>query len=81
MPGYLSTGWAGLMVPKNTPKPIVGRLHATLAQAVSDATTRDLMARQGAEPVTGTGADMVKFILDEYARFGQAIKLAKLRVE
>jgi len=81
VPGYLSTGWAGLMVPKNTPKPIVGRLHATLAQAVSDATTRDLMARQGAEPMTGTGADMVKFIHDEYARFGQAIKLAKLRVE
>ena len=43
VPGYLSTGWVGLMVPKNTPKPIIGKLHATLVQAVADANTRELM--------------------------------------
>jgi tripartite-type tricarboxylate transporter receptor subunit TctC len=81
VPGYLSTGWAGLMAPKKTPKHIVATLHATLAQAVGDKATRELMSRQGAEPVTGSGAEMVKFIQDEYHRFGEAIKLAKLKVE
>lgn len=81
VPGYLSTGWAGLMAPKNTPSPIIGKLHATLSQAVTDAATRELMGRQGAEPITSSGADMVKFIHEEYRRFGEAIKLAKLKVE
>ncbi len=81
VPGYVSTGWAGLMAPKKTPAPIVARLHATLAQAVADNATRELMTRQGADPISGTGAEMVKLIHDEYRRFGEAIKLAKLKVE
>lgn len=81
VPGYLSTGWAGLMVPKHTPQPIIGKLHATLVQTTTDAGTRELMARQGADAISGTGAEMIQFINDEYARFGQAIKLAKLKVD
>lgn len=81
VPGYLSTGWAGLMAPRRTPAPIVAKLHATLTQAVGDSATRELMGRQGAEPITSSGAEMVKFIHEEYARFGQGIKLAKLKVE
>ncbi len=81
VPGYLSTGWVGLMAPRRTPAPIIAKLHATLAQAVGDSTTRELMGRQGAEPITSSGAEMVTFIHEEYARFGQAIKLAKLKVE
>lgn len=81
VPGYLSTGWAGLMAPKRTPKAIVTKLHETLTQAVGDNATRDLMLRQGAEPVTGSGAEFVKLIHEEYRRFGEAIKLAKLKVE
>jgi tripartite-type tricarboxylate transporter receptor subunit TctC len=81
VPGYLSTGWAGLMAPKNTPKLVIGTLHATLVKAVADSATRELMGRQGAEPVTGTGAEMVMFIQEEYRRFGEAIKLAQLKVE
>jgi len=81
VPGYVSTGWAGLMVPKKTPRAIIARLHATQTQAVADAATRELMGRQGAEPVSGSGAEMVTFIHEEYRRFGEAIKLANLRVE
>jgi len=39
------------------------------------------MEAQGGEPVASTGAEFVKLINDEYRRFGQAIKLANLKVE
>jgi tripartite-type tricarboxylate transporter receptor subunit TctC len=81
VPGYLSTGWSGLMAPKKTPKPIVAKIHAALTRTVNDPATRKLMEAQGGEPVTGTGADFVKLINEEYQRFGQAIKLANLKVE
>ena len=81
VPGYLSTGWSGLMAPKRTPKPILDKVHRALVATVNDPATRKLMEAQGGEPATGSGAEFLKFINEEYRRFGQAIKLADLKVE
>ena len=81
VPGYVSTGWSGLMAPRNTPKPIVDKIHAALTRTLNDPATRKLMEAQGGEPATSTGAEFIKLINEEYKRFGQAIKLANLKVE
>ena len=81
VPGYVSTGWAGLMAPRRTPKPIVDKLHATMVKALSDPQTREQMERAGGEPVSSTPQEMLRVIREDYARMGQAIKLAKLKVE
>jgi len=81
VPGYVSTGWAGIMAPRGTAKPIRDKLHGAMAKALSDAATREQMERQGGEPVISTPAEMLRVINDDYARMGQAIKLAKLKVE
>jgi tripartite-type tricarboxylate transporter receptor subunit TctC len=81
VPGYVSTGWSGLMAPRKTPTPIIAKVHAALTSTINDAATRKLMEAQGGEPVTSSGAEFVKLINDEYRRFGQAIKLANLKVE
>jgi len=81
VPGYLSTGWSGLMAPKKTPKPILDKIHGALTRTVNDPATKKLMEAQGGEPATGTGAEFLKLINEEYKRFGQAIKLANLKVE
>ncbi|MGZ5259119.1 MAG: tripartite tricarboxylate transporter substrate-binding protein, partial [Burkholderiales bacterium] len=81
LPGYVSTGWAGIMAPKGTVKPILDKLHATMSKALSDSTAREQMERQGGEPVISTPAEMLRVINEDYARMGVAIKLAKLKVE
>jgi tripartite-type tricarboxylate transporter receptor subunit TctC len=81
VPGYLSSGWMGLMAPARTPKPILDKLLATLVQVVETSATRELFERQGADPVTSTPAEFRKFVAEEYARFTQAIKLANLKPE
>jgi tripartite-type tricarboxylate transporter receptor subunit TctC len=81
VPGYVSTGWAGMMAPKGMAKPVFDKLYATLVKVVHNPATRELLERQGGDPVTNTPAEFVKFINDEYARFGDAIRLAKLKVE
>ncbi len=81
VPGYLSTGWAGLLLPKGVPKPIFDKLYATLVKVIGNPATRELIERQGGEPVTSTPAEFTRFIIEEYARFGEAIRLAKLKVE
>jgi tripartite-type tricarboxylate transporter receptor subunit TctC len=81
VPGYVSTGWAGLMAPKGVAQPVFDRLYATLVKVVNNPVTREQLERQGGEPVTTTPAEFVAFINAEYARFGQAIRLANLKVE
>ena len=81
VPGYLSTGWIGLKTPKGISKPIFDKLYATLVKVINNPTTRELLERQGGEPVTNTPAEFIKFIYEEYARFGEAIRLANLKVE
>lgn len=81
VPGFISTGWAGLMAPRKTPKPILDKLHATLLKVIADPVTRELLERQGGEPVTSTPAEFAAFIAQEYGRFSSAIKIAKLEVQ
>jgi tripartite-type tricarboxylate transporter receptor subunit TctC len=81
VPGYVSTGWAGIMAPKRTPQVILDKLRATMVKTISDPATREQMERQGGEPLTSTPQEMLRVINDDYARMGTAIKLAKLKVE
>ena len=81
VPGYVSTGWAGMMAPRATPKPILDKIHSTMAKTLNDPVTRELMERQGGEATTSTPQEMLRVIRDDYARMGQAIKLAKLKVD
>ncbi len=81
VPGFISTGWAGLMAPKKTPKPVLDKLHATLIKVINDPVTREQLERQGGEPTTSTPKEMIAFIDKEYERFGQAIKIAGLDIQ
>jgi tripartite-type tricarboxylate transporter receptor subunit TctC len=81
VPGFLSTGWAGIMAPKAIPKPLLDRIYASLIKVMNNPTTRELFERQGAEPMTSTPEEMLKLINAEWGRFTQAIKLAGLTVQ
>src|SRR3954464_11008322 len=46
VPGYVSTGWAGLMAPKGISKPIFDKLYAALVKVINQPATRELLERQ-----------------------------------
>ena len=81
VPGYVSTGWAGLMAPKGLPKPLYDKIFASLEKMMRDPATRDMFMKQGADPMFSTSQEMVEMIESEYGRFGQAIKLAGLTIQ
>ena len=81
VPGYLSTGWAGIMAPKGISKPLFDKIYASLIKVMNNPTTRELFERQGAEPMTSTPEEMLTLINAEYARFSEAIKLAGLTLQ
>ncbi|MBI2296835.1 MAG: tripartite tricarboxylate transporter substrate binding protein [Betaproteobacteria bacterium] len=81
VPGYVSAGWAGLAAPAGVPKSILAKLHATLVKTVNDPATSDALKRVGAEPLTSTPAEFAKLIKEEWVRFGDAIRIANLKVD
>jgi len=56
VPGYVSTGWAGLMAPKGVAKPIFDKLYASLVKVVNQPATRELLERHGARAARGSPA-------------------------
>ena len=49
LPGFHISLWHGLWVPKGTPKPIIGKLHETVLDALADPATRAKLAQAGQE--------------------------------
>jgi len=81
VPGFVSTGWAGVVAPKAISKPLFDRIYASVTQVMNDPKTRELFERQGAEPMTSTPEQMLSHINTEFGRFSQAIKLAGLKMQ
>ena len=81
LPGYKSDGWAGLMGPKNLPKPLVEKLRNALIKAVNDPATNEALKKVGAEPLTSTPAEFAKLIANDYKSFGEAIRVANLKTD
>jgi len=81
LPGYVSDGWAGLMGPKGLPKAIVSKLNAALVQAVNERATNEALKKVGAEPQTSTPEQFAKLIAKDWKTFGEAIRIANLKVD
>jgi tripartite-type tricarboxylate transporter receptor subunit TctC len=79
LPGYVSNGWAGIIVRTGTPKGIRDTLHSTVHKSIADSTVQSALKKVGADPVTSTPAEFAKVIADDWKRFGDAIRAADLK--
>lgn len=76
--GYLSVGWNGIFAPKGIPTSAVTRLVGALTGIMSKPDMKERIARAGVEPGLMTGAEFTKFMHEDMARFGRAVKAANL---
>ena len=78
-PSAVVVGWAGILAPAGTPKPIVDKLYAGMAKALAMADVRQAIIRQGSDPVASKSADdFARFIKAEIEKFRPVIKAAGL---
>jgi tripartite-type tricarboxylate transporter receptor subunit TctC len=82
VPGFDVSTWFGLLVPKQTPAPIVARLNAAIAQAVRDPAFRTQFEAVGLIVPPPIAADaFAKFIDGETAKWGPLIKAKKITLD
>jgi tripartite-type tricarboxylate transporter receptor subunit TctC len=81
IPGFSYSGWYGLTAPKGTPKPIIDKLRATLVRVSNTPEFKELITSQAAEVVVNTPDEFRKFVQDDIALTGRAVKAAGLKAE
>jgi tripartite-type tricarboxylate transporter receptor subunit TctC len=81
VPGYDFNGWAGLIAPKGTPRPIIERVQAALAKTLSAHEVREGLAGQGADLFPGNTEEFRKFLAQDVANTERVMKAAQLQPE
>jgi tripartite-type tricarboxylate transporter receptor subunit TctC len=78
-PSAVVVGWAGILAPGGTPKPIVDKLYAAFAKALAMPDVKEAILKQGSEPVASKSADDFReYVKAEIEKFRPVIKAAGL---
>ncbi len=81
VPGYEVILWHGILAPANTPRKIITKLHAEIANILKSREVHEKLAADGVEPVGSTPEQFAAFIKAEIDKWGKVVKSAGIRVE
>jgi tripartite-type tricarboxylate transporter receptor subunit TctC len=81
LPGYQSTLWYALLVPKGTAPGIVRTLHDDTVKVLKSKEVVQQLESQGAEAVGNTPDELQKFIQTEIAQWTRLVKQAKISLD
>jgi tripartite-type tricarboxylate transporter receptor subunit TctC len=80
-PGYQWIFWYGLLAPAKTPRAIVDKLNAEVAQILKQPEVRQRFGPLGIEPVTSSPEAFDKLIANEVATFTRLAKAANIKLD
>jgi tripartite-type tricarboxylate transporter receptor subunit TctC len=81
VPGFETSTWFGIGVPRNTPAAIIDRLNNEINAALADPKLKARFSDLGATVLSGTPADFGKLIAEETERWGKVIRAANIKPE
>lgn len=81
VPGYELTNWFGLVVPAQTPRELITRIHGAVAKVLRQQDIRDRLAAMGADVVGSSPDAFGAFMQQESAKWAQVVKEAHIRAE
>jgi tripartite-type tricarboxylate transporter receptor subunit TctC len=81
VPGYETSQWYGVGVPKNTPAEIVEKLNKEVNAGLVDPKLKARVADLGGIALAGSPVDFGKFIADETEKWAKVIKFAGVKAD
>ena len=81
VPGYESSGWAGVGAPINTPAEIVRLLNGAIGEGLADPKVQASLATLGAAPMAMSPAEFGKFLADETGKWAKVVKFANIKLD
>lgn len=74
LPGYEAASWYGIVVPAQTPKPIISRLHADISKALQEPDVRKRFLGLGGDIVSGGPDDLGKTMRGGTDKWGKLVR-------
>jgi len=81
VPGYQYYVWFGLWAPRNTPQPIIDKLHAEVEKALATPAVKDRIMADAGKPMDMPLADIKPFLKVEIAKWADVVKRAGIQVQ
>ncbi len=80
-PGFEAVSWGGVMVPANTPRPIVTRLNAEINRILKLPEFREQLAKVGAETVGNSPEEFQAYLLAETEKWARVARAANIKID
>ena len=80
VPGFLASGWVGIVAPAATPKPIVERLNAEIRKILTSTEIKESWAKQGVVPLPMTAPEFGAFINAEVDKWAKVAQTAGVKI-
>ena len=74
LPGYEAASWYGIVVPAQTPKAVIARLHTDISKALREADVRQRFLSLGGDIVAGGPDDLGRTMRGGTEKWGQLVK-------
>ena len=81
LPGYVVSGWIGIVAPAGTPPAIVNSLNAEVRRALSDPGVIEKLRTVAADPAAGSVADFRQYVAAENQKWSKLVKDAGIAAE
>jgi len=81
VPGYRVDSWTGLLAPASLPQSVVERLNAEVVKATKTPAYREQMSALGVEAISSTPEEFRAFMVEEVAKWRQAIQLSGAKID
>ncbi len=78
---YETSGWYGLVAPAGTPKPVTGKLQASLHKALNAPEMKERLAAQGIDGIASTPEQLTKHLREELEKWTAVVKAAGLKAD
>lgn len=75
------TAWWAMLLPAGTPKPIVDKYAAWIAQISSTQETKEFLAKFANDPLPGDATLLRKMLAQDIERWGEYVKIADIEVQ
>lgn len=80
-PGFEADNWYAMWFPTNTPGDIVAKINGFIAKALQDGKVRQLVLKQGLDPVGSTPEELGEQVKREIDKYAEVIRRGKIRLE
>ena len=81
LPGFIVTGWYGLLAPAGTPGNVIAKLNSDLVMTFKQPEVRQKLVDLGLEVETSTPQGFGDFMKAEIAKYAKVVRSANIRVD